>query len=257
MANVAPIETSLVNTFSQKHIKAALEHYRAAIRAFQIGNWEVCIVKGGKFIEAILKMLYIHIGYDLPPARQFKVSAIINSLKQVGVGTFSDSIRITIPRACEFAYDIASNRGARHDPDEVNANEMDSAIIVATSSWILAEILRYSQKGAPNQTEIAEQIHSLTQRQLRKIEVVGDRTYFHFSNLSGREVALLALWYIHPKRMSRKELISAITRHGFTEENAAVSLKRIARLVDIDVNGDYLILEPGLVEAENIFNSND
>jgi CheY-like chemotaxis protein len=45
--------------------------------------------------------------------------------------TLSDSVRLTIPRACRFIYEIASNRGARHDADEVAANEMDANAVTA------------------------------------------------------------------------------------------------------------------------------
>jgi hypothetical protein len=45
------------------------------------------------------------------------------------------------------SYEIASNRGARHDADEVEANEMDASAVMSACSWILGEMVRYSQKG--------------------------------------------------------------------------------------------------------------
>src|SRR5260370_17808692 len=59
----------------------------------------------------------------------------------------TDSLRLTIARACRFVYEIASNRGARHDADEIEANEMDAKAVLALCSWILAEMVSYSQRG--------------------------------------------------------------------------------------------------------------
>src|SRR5208283_621504 len=45
------------------------------------------------------------------------------------------------------SYEIASNRGARHDADEIDANEMDARTVLALCAWILSEMVRFSQKG--------------------------------------------------------------------------------------------------------------
>jgi hypothetical protein len=251
-----PIETSLASIFDPNHVKSALGHFVAATEESQKGNWELCIVKGGKFIEAILKILCLHVGNSLPYDRQFKASTIITDLKKLPIGTFSDSIRLTIPRACEFIYDIASNRGGRHDTNEVDPNEMDATIIISTSSWILAELVRYSQKGRVDQSQVRDQIQGIIQRRYPNIETVDGRTYFHFEGLSGRQVALLALWHQHPKRMTRDELISVIKQHGFSASNAKTSLGRVSKVVDIDSDSKYRILSPGLEEVDKIFKTN-
>lgn len=128
------LEPLLDPPFDGKHVRAILKHFQAMTVDFQIGVWEGAIVNGGKFIEAVLKALYQHAGKVLPPPRQFKARQVINGLEQLPVGSFDDSIRLTIPRACDFAYDIASNRGARHDPAEVDPNEMDARIVLACGS---------------------------------------------------------------------------------------------------------------------------
>ena len=138
------IEALLKPTFAATHVTALVKHYDAMINEFQRGAWEECIGKSGKFVEATLKALWVHTGNALPAARAFKVDGVINQLPNAA--GFDDTVRITIPRACRFVYDLASNRGARHDPAEVDPNSMDAHAVVATSSWILGELLRYAQK---------------------------------------------------------------------------------------------------------------
>src|SRR5213594_517743 len=117
---------------------------------------------------------------------------------------------LTAPRACRFAYDIASNRGARHDPGEIVPNQMDARAVVASASWILAEMLRYAQKGALDLAAVRELVDGLTQRQYQLIEDVDGRVYFHVRGASARDVALLSLWHKHPGRMTEAELIAAL-----------------------------------------------
>src|SRR5262249_33546811 len=152
-----------------------------------------------------------------------------NGLGQLSSGSFDDTIRLTIPRACRFVYDIASNRGGRHDSEEIDPNEMDANISVVNCSWILAEMIRYSQPGAMNVQEAKDIVESLVERKYPLIEEVDGRVYFHGRKKSAPDVALLALVYRHPKRIPMEDLIEIIKRHGFTEPNARIAVKRIKR----------------------------
>jgi hypothetical protein len=142
-------------TFPTKHINAALGHFDGTVNDFAHGDWEKSIVKSGKFVEAILKAVATHCGVQFQSGRKFKADSIMTALGQLPHGSYDDSLRLLIPRACRITYDIASNRGARHDPDEVDPNIMDANLVLPTCSWILAELIRYSQKGAvdPSQAQ--------------------------------------------------------------------------------------------------------
>lgn len=237
-------------TFDRKRTAAAVDHFQRMTQYFQMGQWERAISYGGKLVEAVLKALWVHAGKTLPPARKFKASQVIQDLRQLPHGTFDDTVRLTVPRACEFLYDIASNRGARHDPDEIDPNEMDASGTVALCAWILGEMIRYSQKGAVNDRDVISAVAGLTQRRYPLIEEIDGRVYFYLPNLSARDVALLTLWYHHPSRLASDELVTAVSRHGFTPRNARVAVARIKRVVDTDRHGGLRLLQPGLADAE-------
>ena len=246
------IEKLLVPTFSKKHITALLHHYGGLVRDFQTGEWGDSLSKMGKFIEAVLKALFVYIGETPPSGRGFKADPIINGLSQKPQGLFNDSIRLLIPRACRFAYDISSNRGGRHDPEEIDPNEMDAIISVSTCSWILAEMIRLSQKGAVNLEEAKKLVYSLTDKKYPFIEVVNGRIYFHLKKKTATDVALLALTHRYPHRTSKQGLIDAIKQNGFTDNNARKAVQRILHLVDNDGNDQLRLLAPGLKKAEEI-----
>src|SRR5882672_12027283 len=153
----------LLDSFVPKHVKAAVKHFTEAVEEFRLGKWEKSIAKGGKFIEAVLKTLWVKAGEVVPTGKHFKADAIINQLPNK-TALADDFLRLTIPRACRVIYDIASNRGGRHDPDEVDPNEMDANAVVSNAQWILAEMVRTSQKGTAAPAEAAANVAELTKR---------------------------------------------------------------------------------------------
>ncbi len=128
---------------------------------------------------------------------------------------------------------------------------MDARVVLATTAWTLAEMLRYAQKGALDPSAVREAVDSLTERKYPLVEEVDGRVYFHLRGISAREVALLNLWYRRPGRLSKAELIEAVKRQHFSAANAAMAVSRLGRLVDENENG-LRLLQPGVREAETL-----
>jgi hypothetical protein len=241
----------LVPTFPAKHVKASLTHFTNAVNDFGQGDWEGSIAKTGKFVEAILKAIATHCGVTFESGRKFKADKLMNALGQLVPGSFDDSLRLLIPRACRVVYDIASNRGARHDSEEIDPNSMDANVVMPVSSWILAEAIRYAQKGAVDPSEARDLVESLAEKKYPVVEVIEGRIYLHAKKKSAVDVALVALARRHPKRMDSNDLISIVKRNGFSLKNARVAVGRIGKFVDDD-DGKLRLLVPGLKRAEEI-----
>jgi hypothetical protein len=237
--------------FDPKHIEAVLEHYQAMISEFQKSEWEESIAKSGKLVEAALKALWVQVGKTVPRARDFKADYIIRELEKIPTANADDAIRLTIPRACRLVYDIASNRGARHDPDELDPNVMDASVVAPVCGWIIAELLRHAQKGM-DPSNARDFVLKLTQKTFPNLEEVQGRTYFHLPKLSARTVVLLCLWRAHPDRVHEKELLESARRHGFTQANAKQGVSRLKRVTDDDGRRNLLLLYPGIAEAEKL-----
>lgn len=248
MAEVAVLQL-LKTRLPARHVTAAVKHFRAAVFEYQKRNWDDATAKVGKFVEAVLKALVAHTQVTPAKGRGFSVDAHINALAQAPGA--DDTVRLTIPRACRFIYEVASNRGARHDPGEIDPNEMDATATINLSAWVLAELLRYSQRGG-DLTQTAALVSALMQRRYPFIEVVDGRVYFHVPGASARHIALLTLWHRHPHRVSKQELVAAVKRHRFTTNNANVAVTRLGRTVDDDGNGQLRLLAPGMREADSL-----
>ncbi len=193
----------------------------------------------------------MHVGETVPPNKSFKAGAIIDGLANTP-RSHDDTVRLTMPRACRVIYDVASNRGGRHDPDEIDPNQMDATLVVSSSSWILAELLRYAQKGSMDTGSVSEMVAGLNQRKFPFAEDIDGRLYFDLRGLSARDVGLLALWKIYPRRMSKGDLVATAMRHGNKKANAEMGVSRLANLVDDDGAGNLRLRVSGLGAAEKL-----
>ena len=143
----------LVGKFEAKFVDGALRHFLDATEKFEAQDWEGVAVKAGKFVESVTKCLLVHCGRSVADARRFKAG---NELRQLESATsFPDTVRIVIPKACITIYEIVNNRGGRHDASDIDANEMDAKVLLPLSSWVLAELVRFSSSSADVQTASA------------------------------------------------------------------------------------------------------
>ena len=237
------IKNLLGQKFEAKRVNSVVSHYISCIQKFEEGDWETSLTKAGKFIEAVIKLLWVFAGKELPEKqKEFKATIFAQKIiTQVTTATISDDgIRLQIPRASIFVYDITSNRGGRHDSDEVNANEMDSSTVLPVCSWILAELFRFSAKNLMSIEETKKIIDSLTERRYPIFEEIDGRIYVDSKKFkSAPECSLLILYKIYPKRISKDTLINFLKRHNFKQ--SAVKFERLSSYLDIDENDNILL----------------
>jgi hypothetical protein len=197
--------------------------------------------------------LWVYAGQTLPAKQKdFSAGSYAQKITQLAATTVpEDCIRLQIPRACIFIYDITSNRGGRHDSDEVNANEMDASTILPICSWILAELVRFSAKGSMGVEEAKTIIDSLTERRYPIFEEIDGRVYVDNKKFkSATECGLLILYKIYPKRISKNDFIGFVKRHSFKQ--SAVKLERLTSFIDIDDQGKILLRATGRRKVEEI-----
>ena len=250
------IKNILSQKFETKRVNSAISYFVACIQKFEEGDWEISLTKAGKFIEAVIKLLWVYAGKSLPAKeKDFKATAFAQKIiDQIDTTTIpDDGIRLQIPRASIFVYDIASNRGGRHDSDEVNANEMDSSTILPVCSWILAELFRFSAKNLISIEEAKKVIDSLTERRYPIFEEIEGRIYVDNKKFkSAPECSLLILYKIYPKRISKNTLVDLLKRHNFKQ--SAIKFERLSPYIDIDGNGNILLRATGRRKTEEILN---
>jgi HEPN domain-containing protein len=244
----------LKDVFDAKHVDAAVKHFQNMVADYQKSDWADASAKAGKFIEAVMKALWVRAGEAVPKGKDFKVGKIITDLeRKPDAAGVPDTVKLTIPRACRFAYEIASNRGARHDPDEIDANEMDASTVVSLCSWILSEMVRFSQKGL-DLAEAKRIVEGLMRRKFPLSEEIDGRIYTQIGH-SAPEVAIGILFEIYPKRMAKDELVKTLKRHEFGNNNANIALVRIKKYVDIDDQARIRLRNTGVQRVDELISA--
>ena len=139
----------LTQHFDARHVDATLKHFKDATDKYGREEWDTVALKAGKFVEAATKALMVYCEKVLPATRKFKASNELKALEnaQINGSTAPDTIRIVIPKACMFIYEVVNNRGGRHDAGDIDANSMDAKTIIPLMSWVLAEMVRFCSKG--------------------------------------------------------------------------------------------------------------
>lgn len=235
-----------------RNIDGLIKHFQAAVDEYYRGEWEKSLGKAGKFLEAVLKALLVEASLPVPSGRQFKVDRAISDL--AAAGSAAETIRLTIPRCCRFIYDVTSNRGGRHDPDEVDANEMDATAILADCAWVLAEMVRYSQRQG-DLSQAKSVVDGLMKRRYPFIEEIDGRVYVDLKAAkSARELGLLILWHRGTRRISRDELVKSIRRQrgGVSQANARMAVERLSDVIDDDGSGMVRLRGVGFRQADEL-----
>jgi hypothetical protein len=253
MRGTSPVKDLLVKKFDPRHVDASLKHYSAAIEKYVLRDWDGVSLKAGKFVESITKALMVFCGKTIGSSRQFKAGHELRQLEGLNSASFSDVVRIVIPKACIYVYEVVNNRGGRHDAHDIDANEMDAKAVVPIISWVLAEMVRFCSTGADTETAAAL-IDGLTNKKYPYFENVDGRPYVNIRGLRPKQIALLLLYFLYPKRLNRQELTSAIKRHGVSVSAAKTAVHRLQRVVDDD-NGAWKLRGIGIQEADEILKS--
>ena len=251
------VKNLLQQKFESKRVLSVVKYFMSITQKFEQGDWESSLSQAGKFVEAVIKMLWVYAAKLLPvKQKRFKAGVfaqkIIDQVNTIEIP--EDGVRLGIPRASIFIYDITSNRGGRHDSDEVIPNEMDASIILPMCSWILAELVRFSTEESIEITEVKRIVESLIKRKYPIFEEIDNRIYVdHKKFKSANECSLLILYKIYPKRITKNEFINCLKRHNF--KRSAIKFERLSNYIDINENGSILLRATGRRKVEEILNN--
>lgn len=243
----------LTQKFNKRRIGSLLGHFLGAMQKLEEGDWENSLMKVGKFVEAVVKLLWTYSGNSLPKAKKFSAGVYAQKIMgQVNASTIpSDGVRLQVPRACIFLYDITSNRGGRHDSDEFDPNEMDAMTTLPLCAWILAELVRFSSASSVSPDEARKIVDSIIERHFPFFEEIDGRIYInHAKHSSAPQCALLILFKKYPRRMSKRGLLDAVTRHGY--KKSALKFGRLSPFVDTDEDENISIRAEGRRQVDEI-----
>ena len=60
------VKNLLKQKFEEKRVSSAIQYFVSSTQKFEQGDWDTSLSKAGKFIEAVVKMLWLYAGKSLP-----------------------------------------------------------------------------------------------------------------------------------------------------------------------------------------------
>lgn len=121
--------------------------YRSIARNFAEARWEPAELNGGKFCEIVYCIAKGALSGAFPdraskPTNMVQACKDLESFPPTPGLVGNRSLRIQIPRLLPYLYEIRNNRGVGHVGGDVDPSYEDASIVLASSSWVMAELVR-------------------------------------------------------------------------------------------------------------------
>jgi hypothetical protein len=129
-------------------IDQALLAYDKLRQYYFLGRYRPACLEAAFFAEVGIRLLqYITTGKYTPLTEQLqKIPEEVRRLAQMPA-TYSDSIRLIIPKVLQVVYDLRNKRNIGHTGGDVDENFADATLAVNNCSWVLAELIRIYHTG--------------------------------------------------------------------------------------------------------------
>lgn len=140
---LSKIKTSLQKYFDSTLIDELLEAYQEAKRNYSTGGLRLNAVEGGRYCEAAFRILEEATTQSFTPmGTPLNSERLIVQLANTPRSSYSDSVRLHIPRSLRVVYDIRNSRDAAHLGDGIDPNPQDAMLVVSILDWTMAEFVR-------------------------------------------------------------------------------------------------------------------
>jgi hypothetical protein len=151
---LATVRAELALSLDANLVDELLAAHAEAKRNYYLGGLRLSEVEGGHFCEAAFRLLeYAATKTFTPLGISLDSEKLIQRLSNLPKGSFSDSIRLHIPRALRVVYDIRSKRDAAHLADGIDPNVQDASLVVCVIDWVLAEFVRLYHNVSADRAE--------------------------------------------------------------------------------------------------------
>jgi len=171
-------------------------------KQYFLGRWEPAQLDGGRFAEAILRILqYKDIGTFTPIGTQLNRSQIVISIRKNK--NLPESFRFHVLGLTELILDFRNKRNVGH-LGAIDVNEMDSTVVLQMVNWIVAELIRVDGQMSP--TDAEAEIKKIIERKVPIIEEIGGRLKCLNPKLDAKQKSLIFCYQKYPEAISLNDL---------------------------------------------------
>ncbi len=124
--------------------KELVAYLNKVIKNFREGRWEETVLNAGKLCEVVYTVLRGRADGNYPerPSKPQSMVDACRELEKADPAIMGRALRIQVPRAIIPLYEMRNNRGVCHAGGDVDPNHVDATYALATSKWIVADLVR-------------------------------------------------------------------------------------------------------------------
>ncbi len=168
--------------------------FRKLHQQYFLGKWEPTQLDGGRFAEAVLRIVqYKDTSAYTPVGTQLNRLQIVQFAERNTV--LDDSWRFQIPRLAGLVLDFRNNRNSGH-LGTIDVNEMDSTFVLNAANWIVAELIRLETQMSP--ADAQAEIKKIIERKVPIIEEIGGRLKCLDPKLDAKTKAVIFCYQKYP-----------------------------------------------------------
>ncbi len=236
---------SIPKKFRTKIINTYLDLKRNCVES----RFEAAGLSAGKFCETVLRQLQDKIFEAYTPfgtqIRNFADEC--RKLITSPITSATESERAVIPRALVFLYTMRNKRGIGHVGGDVDANEIDTAVMARTADWILCELIRIHH--GMSLEEAQDLVDSISVRQLPVIWEVAGKKRVLKKGLSASAQTLLLLYHTKEAAVLVEDLCDWIEYSNISVfKSKVIRVLHKKRMVEHDIDSDAVLLSPNGAE---------
>jgi len=230
--------------------KPLIEEYNHILQNYMEQRWSPSELSGGKFCEIVFTIIdgMAKGSYASKPS---KPRNIVDACRQLeNQSTLPRGLRILVPRLLPALYEIRNNRGVGHTGGDVDPNYMDSNVVLAMCSWVMAELIRVHHSLTTDQAQ--EIVDILAQQKIPVVwEGRGIKRVLNPKMTLKNQVLLLTASC--PSDPTIDELISWTDTKNKAHFNKVIAQLHKDRLIEYDkINKLITILPPGIKSVSEI-----
>ena len=191
-----------LNNLPSDLVNALQTEFQKLHQQYFLGRWEPSQLDGGRFAEAILRIIeFKNTGSYTAIDKQLNRLKIVQAAEKNTV--LVDSLRFQIPCLAGLILDFRNKRNVCH-LGSIDVNEMDSSFVLNAANWITAELIRLETQMRPDDDQA--EIKKIIERKVPIIEEIGGRLKCLNPKLGAKEKAMVFCYQKYPSQVSLDDL---------------------------------------------------
>jgi hypothetical protein len=225
-----------------------LEAYEEAKRRYHLGDLRPQEVEGGRFSEAVFRVLQHITGQRVTPiGRPLPGTDKLLPTFENATG-HPDSVRLHIPRTLKLIYDIRNHRDAAHLGDGIDPNLQDATLVISNMDWVMAELVRLYHVISADEAQRV--IENLVTKEVPAVQEIDGQPVI-LKDLRNRDQALLMLYRAGAAGATLDELADRLRAPRKDRLRTILTALDRERLVLLHPKtGRYFITSKGVREVE-------